>query len=79
MHEAGDAIELDPAGLPAELLRRMVRACVARIDPTATADGPAYTRLIAALLDGRQASFGALLAAPGARWTFRLAPPRRTT
>lgn len=75
--EEGDAIVLDRDDVPAELLRRLVRACVHRIDPLAAPDGPGLARTIAALVAGDSAMIGGVLVRPGPRWRFAAAPPRR--
>lgn len=75
--EDGEAILLDPADVPAELLRRLVRACVADVDPAAAPTGPALGRLIARLLAGEPATLGGVATTPGPRWRFAPAPARR--
>lgn len=77
--ESGDRVTLDPAGLPAELLRRLVRACIVRIDPAAAPRGAEIGRLIAELFSDRPAMLGDVLVRPGATWSFAPAPPRRNT
>ena len=76
--EEQDAILLDPGDVPAELLRRLVRACIDTIDPAAKPTGPALGRLIERLLAGQQAMLGHVLATPGRQWRFALAPARRS-
>lgn len=72
---AGDT--LDPRGLPAELVRRLV---LRLLDGFGTsADGPRLARLIAALEAGRPATLGGVKALPGPVWRFVPAPPRRAT
>ena len=66
---------LDPAGLPPEIVRRLVLRIFAAFGETPR--GPELTRLIAALHEGRAATLGTVKATPGARWTFAAAPPRR--
>lgn len=75
--EAGEAITLDPVGVPPELVRRLALACLRRIDAATDPDGPTLTRAIAALTAGRSATIGRVLMRPGASWRFTLAPPRR--
>lgn len=75
--EAGDSVTLDPAGIPAELVRRLVMACTRRIDPAAAPDGPTLTRAVSALTAGDTATIGQVLVRPGERWRFAAAPPRR--
>ena len=76
--EEGETLTLDPAGVPAELVRRLFRGCLQRIDADSAPDGPALTRAIAALGAGQAVTLGRVLVRPGPAWTFRLAPPRRT-
>lgn len=71
----GREVRLDPAGLPAELVHRLVRRALATLGDEGRADRIAP--LIARLRKGESASIGAILARPGAIWTFRDAPPRR--
>lgn len=75
--EVGDTVTLDPGGLPAELVRRLVTACLRRVAPAAAPGGPALSRAIAALTAGQPITIGAVLVQPGPSWTFRPAPPRR--
>lgn len=70
---AGDA--LDPAGLPPELVRRLVARLFAAHG--ATPSGPELSRLIACLEAGQAATLAGLKALPGPRWRFVPAPPRR--
>lgn len=72
---AGREIRIDPAGLPAELVHRIVRRALTVLGDTGRADRIAP--LIARLRKGEPASIGAILARPGAIWTFGDAPPRR--
>lgn len=75
---------IDPAGLPDEILRRAVRACVEHVEPTGAPTGPGLLRLVEALRSGRRAMLGNVLAEPrragvaGLRWHFEHAPPRRS-
>lgn len=71
----GREVRLDPADLPAELVHRLVRRALALLGDEGRADRIAP--LIARLRKGESASIGAILARPGAIWTFRDAPPRR--
>jgi len=73
----GDALVLDPSGLPEELIRRLLLAAIARIDPLADPSGPALDRLLLTLRASGQASMGAALCRGGARWRVYPAPPRR--
>lgn len=73
--ERGGDDSLDPAGLPPEIIRRLVLRLFARFGEAPR--GPELSRLIAALHAGRAATLGSVKATPGARWTFTRAPPRR--
>lgn len=66
---------LDPSGLPAEILRRVILALFHEFGVRPR--GPEVSRLIAALQRGEAATLGGIKAAPGERWTFAAAPPRR--
>lgn len=68
-------VRLDPAGLPAELVHRLVRRALATLGYRGRPDRIAP--LIARLGSGQSASIGAIIARPGALWTFSPAPPRR--
>lgn len=72
---ADGTVRLDPAGLPAEFVHRLVRRTLAIFDYQGRADRIAP--LIARLGSGQPASIGAIIARPSALWTFSLAPPRR--
>jgi tRNA(Ile)-lysidine synthase len=75
--EDGDALLLDPASLPAELLRRLVLLCLRRIEPGAMPRGGQVTALVGALSAGGTATLGAVLCRGGARFRFEPAPARR--
>lgn len=66
---------LDPAGLPPEMLRRLVLRMLAGFGVAPR--GPELTRFIAALAAGRTATLGSVRARPGAHWHFAPAPPHR--
>jgi len=68
-------IRLDTAGLPNEIIHRLVRRALAMLGYMGRADRIAP--LIARLRAGKSASIGAILARPGAVWTFGEAPRRR--
>jgi len=72
-----DAIDLDVAGLPAELRRRLVTRAIAGLDSSAAPRGPAITRLIARLDTGHAATIAGVRVRPGSIWRFSPAPPRR--
>jgi tRNA(Ile)-lysidine synthase len=79
-----DAILLDTADLPAELLRRLALRAIRRLAGPDEADprGESLTLAIARLNAGQAASLGALLLVPERRaahlWRISAAPPRRT-
>jgi len=82
--EFGEATaEFSPARLSFELQRRLVSRCLAHIDPAHASRGQAIARVVEALLDGRPASIGRVLARPVASpltnpvWHFGCAPERR--
>ena len=72
----GDRWSLDHAGLPRELLRRLLLAALAEAggDPPR---GEALDRALAALGAGQRVMLGELIVDPGERWTLAPAPPRR--
>ena len=79
-----DRAVIDPLGLPPEIVRRLVRACVEHVDPACEPTGPGLVRLVKTLWERRRATLGNVLAEPhregvaDVRWHFTLAPPRRT-
>lgn len=76
--EVGDAVSLRPAGLPAEILRRLVIACLRRLDAEAAPRGEKLSAMILALQEGRSATLAGIKAeAKGELWLFAPAPPRR--
>jgi tRNA(Ile)-lysidine synthase len=75
--EEGEAVLLDPAGLPAELLRRLVLLCLRRIEPQAAPRGDQLAALVATLGQGGTATLGAVLCRGGRRFRFEPAPARR--
>ncbi|MES2754290.1 MAG: tRNA lysidine(34) synthetase TilS [Pseudomonadota bacterium] len=76
-------IALDPAGLPEELVRRLVVQCLGRVLPDVEVRGPAVAALTAALHRGEAGELAGVKAvARGGtrpRFVFTLAPPRRGT
>jgi tRNA(Ile)-lysidine synthase len=70
-------VSLDPQGLPAELIRRLVLRSLAVIAPEARPRGDELARLIAGLAAGRVATLAGVLCTGGAFWLFTPAPPRR--
>ncbi|TVV73677.1 tRNA lysidine(34) synthetase TilS [Sphingomonas solaris] len=86
--DGAQGLTFDPEGLPGEILRRVVEFILADIarpapgpachTPAAPLRGPELSRFIARLTAGRTATLGRVLARPGLRWRFTVAPPRRT-
>ncbi|MGN6817115.1 MAG: tRNA lysidine(34) synthetase TilS [Sphingomonas sp.] len=78
--ERGENLYIDAAGLPFELVRRLVGICVRRLDPDAEIRGSALVRMVKALESGDAAMIGGVTAAPLPErgWRFRKAPPRRS-
>lgn len=74
--EAG-AVALDIAGLPDELLRRLVQRALAAVDPAAAPRGADLARLIASLAEGGVATLAGVRGQGGTVWRFAPAPPRR--
>ncbi|HEU4968269.1 tRNA lysidine(34) synthetase TilS [Sphingomonas sp.] len=72
--ERFDGTALDRAGLPPEIIRRVILRIFAIHGETPR--GPDLARLIAALQANRPGTLGPLKASPGERWTFTRAPPR---
>jgi len=71
-----EGFTLDPAGLPAELRRRLVLGIFAAMGRDLPR-GEAVTRLLATLADGGAATLVGVKCAGGRRWHFSPAPPRR--
>ena len=73
----GDAVTVDAAGLPRELVRRLVLRALGAVDPAGRPDGPQVQRLLAALESGGTATLGGVRATGGTVWRFAPARPRR--
>jgi tRNA(Ile)-lysidine synthase len=76
--QQGGVVSFDPKNLPAELLRRIVLACLRRISPDATPRGEELDRLIAGLGEGRVATLAGAKCSGGDFWLFSAAPARQT-
>jgi tRNA(Ile)-lysidine synthase len=79
---AGDAargVVLDPTGLPAELVRRLLIRALQRVDPAIAPRGETTDRALGRLRGGGKLTVGNVLCIGGAIWRFETAPPRRTT
>ena len=72
-----DAIALDVAGLPDELVRRLLVRAIMTINPQATLHGPRLAALRAHLASGGTATLAGVKARGGAVWRFSRAAPRR--
>ncbi|MBV8686319.1 MAG: tRNA lysidine(34) synthetase TilS [Alphaproteobacteria bacterium] len=73
---ADGTLALDPAGLPAELLRRVVLRALRAIEPEAAPRGAALAGLLARLAAGGTATLAGVRCAGGATYLFARAPPR---
>jgi tRNA(Ile)-lysidine synthase len=75
---AGAALQFDAAGLPAELIRRILLACLHRLNPQARCDGPQLIRLLEILNKAGKATLAGV-ACDGRQspWKLTIAPPRR--
>ena len=70
---------LDTAGLPAELVRRLVLQALASLAPAAQPRGPDLARLIARLTTGGTATLAGIRVTGGPTWLFSPAAPRNAT
>ena len=77
--EDASGVQLNAADLPDELARRLILRALLAIEPEAMPRGEQVTRIVAALRRGETSTLGGVLCATrGGRWTFCLAPPRRS-
>lgn len=74
---SGDRILLDVAGLPDELVRRLVARAIATLNPAEAPHGPALAALQARLAGGGTATLAGIKVRGGNRWVFSRAPSRR--
>ncbi len=72
-------VGLDVAGLPGELVRRLVVRAIFHLNPAATPRGPDVVRLIFRLESGGRATLGGIVATGGPLWRFKIAPSHRKT
>ena len=72
-------VSLDVAGLPDELVRRLVVRALALLAPDARLDGTRVAALVARLRAGRAATLAGVAARGGPNWQFSRAAPRRKT
>ena len=73
----GDGWIVEVAGLPADLVRRLVLRALTEVAPGATPRGAALAHLIATLGAGGIATLAGVKASGGDRWRFAPAPSRR--
>ena len=71
-------LSLDPSGLPAELVRRLLRRALLQLGPTAVPRGGELSRMMAALERGESATLAGVKATGGDVWRLEPAPPRRS-
>ncbi len=78
-HAGRDEITFDMSAraLPVEIVRRVVLACVRRIDSRCAPRGVVIDALLDRLAAGGTATIGAVSCRGGAQWRFSAAPPRR--
>ncbi|MEA3062899.1 MAG: tRNA(Ile)-lysidine synthase [Sphingomonadales bacterium] len=74
----GEALHLDPQGLPRELLRRLVVRALGAIVRGNPPRGEQVTALIADLRSGAIVTLAGVKCSGGRTWRFEPAPPRRT-
>ncbi|MEA3034634.1 MAG: tRNA(Ile)-lysidine synthase [Sphingomonadales bacterium] len=74
----GDALHLDPVGLPPELLRRLVLRALSAVVEGDAPRGEQVTALIADLEGGGIVTLAGVKCSGGGTWRFEPAPPRRT-
>jgi tRNA(Ile)-lysidine synthase len=74
---AAGEVRLDVAGLPDEIVRRLVRRAIAALAPGADPRGPDAVRLAARLAAGGTGTLAGVRASGGATWQFRPAKPIR--
>ena len=72
----GEALTIDPAGLPREIQRRLLRLAFGRCD-SPQPRGPDLERAMDALLRGATTTLGGLKLDGRAGWRLTAAPPRR--
>ncbi|WP_310496199.1 tRNA lysidine(34) synthetase TilS [Sandarakinorhabdus sp.] len=74
-----EALLLDVAGLPAELVHRLLRRAITAMAPGSVARGSDIARLAARLGTGLSGTVAGVKAMPGPPWRFILAPARRNS
>lgn len=78
MKAGGDAVSLDPQGLPRELTRRLLLSALRHTNPAAKPRGDEVERLLDTLSAGRTATLAGVKCRGGALWRFTAAPPHRS-
>ena len=73
----GEALTVDPAGIPRELQRRLLLAALIRLD-VSPPRGPDLARAIDALEQGQTVTLGGMKLDGGPVWRIARAPPRRS-
>lgn len=73
----GEALTVDPSGIPRELQRRLLLLALARMD-VPPPRGPDLARVLDSLEQGRSATLAGLKLDGGNIWRIAPAPPRRT-
>jgi len=73
----GEALTVDPSGMPRELQRRLLLAALIRLD-VPPPRGPDLARAIEALEQGRSVTLGGMKLDGGSVWRICHAPPRRS-
>jgi tRNA(Ile)-lysidine synthase len=72
-----DAVTLDPAGLPAELLRRLAARAIESVRGGGDWRRDGLAAAIAEVAQGRSVTLAGVRIGAGARWRFEPEPPRR--
>jgi tRNA(Ile)-lysidine synthase len=77
--ERNGLICIQPEGIPAEILRRLVGRAIRRMATEGDADlrGRELDRLLATLADGPTATLRGVSCSGGDEWRFRVAPQRK--
>ncbi len=74
----GHELRLDPRGLPAEYVRRLVLRALRHVDPQAAPRGEELGRMIERLKSGEITTLAGVKATGGDIWRFEPAPARRS-
>lgn len=77
--DADGALTLDPAGVPAELTRRLLLRCLRAVAPAAAPRGEQLTTLLASLARGETVTLAGVRCSGGTRFRFTRAAPRKTS